>query len=213
MWHGTHDEAPACRRPAPDAGSTRSARRSQLVALGLDLIKTRPFDRVLIDEVIRAAGISKGLLFHYFPTKRDFQAAVIRAAADELLAALEPPADLPVDEQLRQGLDAYVGYIERHPSVYTAIVRGVGSDERLLEIFEETRQQVVDLVLGRTLPDPPPLLRLAVRGWIAMVEEATFQWLHDRECSRDALITMLERGALRVIPLAIDLGATEDTPA
>ena len=180
-------------------------RRAQLITLGLELIKTRPFDQVLVDEVIRAAGISKGLLFHYFPTKRAYQAAVIRAAAAELLASLEPTADAPVDQQLRHGLDAYIRYIERNPASYLAIARGAGSDDQLLAIFEETRAAIVDLVVSRLDPAAPPLVRLAVRGWIAMVEEATFQWLTDRTCSRAVLVELLEQTALTALPIAQSL--------
>ena len=189
------------------AGGTRrrldpDARRAQLVQLGLDRIKERPFDQVLVDDVIRAAGISKGLLFHYFPTKRDFQVAVIQAAAAELLATLEPDPDLDVLDQLRQGIDAYIGYIEQQPASYTAIVRGAGSDEALLTVFEDTRDAIVDLIIDQVTPDPTPLLRLAVRGWIASVEETTILWLRDRSCPRELLLELFFRGALQLLPLA-----------
>ena len=169
--------------------------------LGLDLIKARPFDQVLVDEVIEAAGISKGLLFHYFPTKRAFQVAVIEAAAAELLEAVRPDPALDVLEQLRHGLDAYVAYIEQQPASYTAIVRGAGSDTALLQVFEDTRDAIVDLVLAGITAEPSPLLRLAVRGWIAGVEESTILWLRDRECSRDAVIVLFYREALALLPL------------
>ena len=72
------------------------ARREQLVALGIDIFSERPFDEVSIDDIAAAAGISKGLLYHYFPSKRDFYVAVVRHSADEMQAitdtdpALEP---------------------------------------------------------------------------------------------------------------------------
>ncbi len=53
-------------------------RRKQLVALGNELFSKRTYDEVSIDELARAAGISKGLLYHYFPTKRDFYIATVR---------------------------------------------------------------------------------------------------------------------------------------
>ena len=173
--------------------------------LGLDRIKERPFDQVLVDDVIRAAGISKGLLFHYFPTKRDYQVAVIQAAAAELLATLQPDPDLPVLEQLRQGIDAYIGYIEQQPASYTAIVRGAGSDHALLAVFEDTRDAIVDLIIDQVTATPTPLLRLAVRGWIASVEETTILWLRDYPCERDLLLELFFRAALQLLPLAEEL--------
>jgi AcrR family transcriptional regulator len=191
------------RRLDPDA------RRAQLVQLGLELIKARPFDQVLIDEVIAAAGISKGLLFHYFPTKRDFQVSVIRAAAADLLARLAPDPALPPLEQLRAGIGAYIGYIEQQPASYTAIVRGAGSDEALLTVFEDTRDAIVELIATGVTLEPTPLLRLAVRGWIAGVEEAAILWLRDKPCGRDTLVELQFQAALQLLPLVEHLSEPE----
>ena len=66
-------------------------RRRQLVELGLDLFGSRSYDEVSIDELAAAAGISKGLLYHYFPTKRDFYVATVREAAAQLVARTSMP--------------------------------------------------------------------------------------------------------------------------
>lgn len=185
-------------------------RRDQLVGLGLELIKERPFDQVLVDEVIAAAGISKGLLFHYFPSKRAFQLAVMEAATTELVARLTPADELDVLEQLHQGLDAYVAYIEENQAGYLAIVRAVGSDDALLDLFERTRDAIVDIIVGGLVrtglaKDEDPMLRLAARAWTASVEESTFLWLRDRPCTREQLLEMLTRSALQLAPLVADL--------
>lgn len=82
-----------------------------------------------------------------------------------------------------------------------AIVRGAGSDEGLLDVFERTRDAVVVLITSKLVTAPSPLLNLAVRGWIASVEEATFLWLRDRPCSRETLIDLLFRSAMQLLPL------------
>lgn len=191
------------------------ARRAQLVRLGLELIRTHPLDQELADGVVRAAGISRGLLFHYFPSKSDFQYAVIQAAADEILAAVQPdPSSSPL-EQLHQGVDRYVRYVEKRPGVSIALARGAGSDERLLDIFEKTRKAVVRFALGSISVRPNAQLRLAVRGWVAFVEESTFEWLRDRSCSRTALVEFLYQTALHLFPLAqgTTIGAMVGGPA
>jgi AcrR family transcriptional regulator len=143
---------------------TPDERRAQLVRLGLERIKSHPFDPVFIDDVIETAGISKGLLFHYFATKRDFLAAITREAAAELLAATDVDPSLPTPEQLRQGLDCYIAYIEQQAASYVAIARGAGSDEQLFAIFEETRSALADRIVAGLTDQPAPLLRLAARG-------------------------------------------------
>lgn len=199
---GTDTPPAAGRRLGPDA------RRAQLVGVGLALMKEIPFDEVTAEVVARAVGVSKALVFHYFPSTRDLQVAILRAAAGELLAQLDVGADLPPDERLRAGLDAFVGYIEQQPASYQAVVRRAGSDERLLAVFEDTRAAVVDIVAGALgVAALPPALRLVIRGWIAMVEECVLHWLDDKPIPRDDLIEFLRRAALTMLPDALALGA------
>lgn len=201
--------------PGPDLSPARAsarrlgpeARRAQLIGVGVALIKEIPFDEVTAEVVARAVGVSKGLVFHYFPTTRDLQVAILRAAAGELLTELDVGADLPPDERLRVGLDAFVRFIEQQPASYQAVVRRAGSDERLLAVFEDTRAAVVDIVaaaLGAT--ELPAGLRLVIRGWIAMVEECVLHWLDDRPVPRDDLIEFLRRAAITMLPDALALG-------
>lgn len=173
------------RRLAPDA------RRAQLIGLGLELVKTRPVDRLLVDDVIRAAGISKGLLFHYFGSKREYRAAVVAAAADEVLAAVDVDPGLAPAEQLRAGLDRFVAYIEQQPRSYAAIARSAGSDELLLEVFRRTRAAIVDRILA-VAGTGDGTARLAAAGWVAMAEEATLLWVEEGGCTRDELLALLE---------------------
>jgi AcrR family transcriptional regulator len=178
------------------------ARREQLVALGLELMRAHPIDHQFLDRVIAAAGISKGLLFHYFPTKRDFQIALVEAATARLLASIAGDPGPDPDARLRHGLDAYIGWIEHNEAGYLAFARGAGSDPALLDLFESTRDSVVALLVdglvGAGAAVDSPKLRLAARGWIASVEETTFLWLRDRPCSRDELLELLFRQAAAV---------------
>jgi AcrR family transcriptional regulator len=205
---GTGSGAVPGRRLGPDA------RRAQLVGVGLALMKEMPFDEVTAETVARAGGVSKGLVFHYFPATRDLQVAILRAATAELLADLDVGAGLPPDERLQVGLDAFVRYIEQHPGSYQAVVRRAGSDERLLAVFEDTRSAVVDIIAATLgVSELPPGLRLAIRGWIAMVEECVLHWLADRPVPREELVEFLRRAALTMLPDAIRLGVVASGPS
>jgi AcrR family transcriptional regulator len=176
------------------------ARRAQLVQAGLDLLKVRPFDAVSAAEVASAVGVTKGLVFHYFPTQRDLQVAVAGAAADELVAALETDPALPNDQRLALGLDAFVGYIEQNPEAYVAVARGAGANDQLLEVYEQGRDRIARLIFdGLGLTDPPPALRIGIRGWIAGVEEAVIQWLDGRPIPRADLVELLRRAGLALL--------------
>jgi AcrR family transcriptional regulator len=199
----TNPEAPAVsgRRLGPDA------RRAQLVSVGLALMKEMPFDEVTAEVVARASGVSKGLVFHYFPSTADLQVAVLRAASAELLAEIDVGAGLPPDERLRVGLDAFVRYIEQQPASYQAVARRAGSDERLLAVIEDTRAAVVQIIAAALgFSELPAGLRLVFRGWIAMVEECILHWLDDKPVPRHELLEFLRRAALTMLPDALRLG-------
>src|SRR3954465_11440836 len=169
------------------------ARREQLVALGIDIFSERPFDEVSIAGIAAAAGISKGLLYHYFPSKRDFYVAVIRSAADEMQALTEPDPALEPGERLAAALERYLEYVETHARGYATVLRaGIGSDPAVADIVDEVRGAVVAPLL-EDLPGgggPPPALRVAVRGWVGFVEAASLDWLEHRGLDRDGLRDM-----------------------
>src|SRR5579862_8958157 len=90
------------------------ARRRQLVQIGVELLSTRPYDDVWVELVAERAGVSRGLLYHYFPTKRDFVAAVVSDECAQMLALIETEPRQTVAEQLYHGLDVYLAYVEEH---------------------------------------------------------------------------------------------------
>src|SRR5690606_22142918 len=99
-------------------------RRAQLLQLGVELFSTRSYDDISIDDVAEAAGISKGLLYHYFQSKRGFYVETIRAASRELRRVSEPDPTLAPAARLRGAIDAHLAYVEEHSAVYAAIYRG-----------------------------------------------------------------------------------------
>ncbi len=164
-------------------------RRAQLLDLGLAAFSERAYDAVSIDDLARDAGISKGLLYHYFPTKRDYYAATLRLAAAQLMARTDSDARLPALERLQHGLDAYLSYVEAHAPAYTALFRGgIGSDPAVAAIVEATRTEFLERVLsGLQVARPSALMRLSLRGWLGFVEAASLEWVERRGVSRVAL--------------------------
>jgi AcrR family transcriptional regulator len=157
-------------------------RRRRLVALGVDLFSERTYDDVSIDELAQAAGISKGLLYHYFPTKRDFYVATVREAASELLARTATPEGMDPLERLRGGLDAYIDYVSHHGKSYQALLRsGIGADVEVAGIVDETREAFcARLVEGIPSALRGPALRIALRGWVGFVEAAVVEWIDQK---------------------------------
>ena len=154
-------------------------RRAQLIAQGMAFFGTRPYDAVSIDDIAAAAGISKGLLYHYFPTKRDYYAAVLEAAADDLRAQIHVDPSLAPDVRRRTGLEAYLDFVKARGPAYVALLRGgIGSDPVIAGILDRVRGHFVDTIVKDLPPHPRPrALRVLLRGWVGFVEVTSLAWL------------------------------------
>jgi AcrR family transcriptional regulator len=184
---------------------TSDARRAQLLELGIAIFAKRSWDEVQIDDVADAAGISKGLLYHYFPTKRDFYVEVVREAARRLIETTETSDETPPIERLTTGLSCYLRFVEEHAATYSTLLRGgIGSDADTAAIIEATRREFLTrLARGIGLDEPAPALRLIFRGWLGFVEATSLDWLDRRDLSREALLDLWSRTLAALVPMAV----------
>ena len=106
---------------------TPEHRREQLLELGVRLLSTRSVEELSIEMLAEEAGISRGLLYHYFGNKRDFHRAVVRKAADDLIRVTAPPEQGEPLERLAASLEAYVDYVVANYAGYSSLVRGAAS--------------------------------------------------------------------------------------
>ena len=178
-------------------------RRRELLRVGCELFAAQPYDDVWIDDVARHAGVSRGLLYHYFGSKRGFLTAVVEHEAAELLRVTEPDPTLPPRQRMARVLDAYLDYLEAHPQGYRAIYRGAASaDSGIRAIMDANlrhqEQRLLDALTGDA--SASDALRLAVHGWLAFLIATCLAWLEhptlDRTSLRDLCISALD-GAIR----------------
>ena len=152
-------------------------RRRQLVGIGLAKIVATPIQDLSLDEVAAEAGISRGLLFHYFPTKTDFYLACIAAAGRRMLRNTAPDGAAPGEEQVRQMTRLLVEQIERRRDFYLALVHGQvagGVDGRVTEVYDSVREGSTDRVVAAL--SLPARQRPVVRAWWAYVEDRALTW-------------------------------------
>ena len=189
---------------APEPARLRRSagdRRAQLVRIGLELLPTTPVQELTIDEVARRAGISRSLLFHYFATKRDYYTAVTRAAADLLLEHLSPRPGRPADEQAAGMLDRYIGWVETYRDAHLSFVRGAAAgDPWVAEVYEETRERLVEVALSALGLPSDEARRQLVRSWFAFTETLVGQWVEEPTISRPELLALLSDVLARLLP-------------
>lgn len=184
---------------------TVDARREQLLALAIRAFSEQPYDEVSTEAIAAKAGVSHGLLFHYFPTKRALYVAALRVAADQLLRATFTAQQGTPAERLDAGLDAYFAFVEEHAQAYAALLRGgVGSDLVVSELVDATRYKIVEIILGdlgALVPGKVPkrTLRAALRGWIGLVEALSIDWIAHRDLPRAERVAIAVHGFMAVL--------------
>jgi AcrR family transcriptional regulator len=168
-------------------------RREQLLRVGLELFGSRPYGDVGTAEIARRAGVSHGLLFHYFGDKRRYYLAVLRWVADDLLSAQAAGDDASPWERLQSKLRAQVDFADRYTTGYRALVNGGnGADDELAELAEEARWRSIRLIADALdIAEPAPALRIALRGWQGFTEGAILEWLKQRDLPADELVDLL----------------------
>jgi AcrR family transcriptional regulator len=177
-------------------------RRRQLVEIGWRLLQSRPIHEMALDEVAAEAGISRTLLFHYFPTKGDFYAAVVQSAGEHLLRPVVTPEGASPEERVRTLVEGFVRLVERNRSSYTALVRAAGGgDQRVVDLIGEIRDSLVPKWLAAAeWTDHDALARLVVRGWLVGMEETVLAW-DPRTVRREQLVEHLTRSLFAELAL------------
>jgi AcrR family transcriptional regulator len=183
-------------------------RRAQLLELARRAFSDRSYDEVSIDDLARVAGISKGLLYHYFPTKRDLYVAGLREIADELVDAVTRVADdLPPIDRMRASVDAYLDHIARHSRAFVSLMRGgIGSDPEVAAVVDSVRSRLFERLLSgspaASLLAGDARLETAIRGWIGFVEAASIDWCANPRLSRSELRELVTAVLVEVVRIA-----------
>ena len=171
-------------------------RRNELLALGAEVFGQRPYDEVRIDEIAERAGVSRALMYHYFPDKRAFFAAVVRAEGERLFEATSTPPEpgQSLFHQLRDGVLAYLRYDEQHPHGAWAAYMGRGHADPLLRDAGEgdNDRQAMRIMTRIAATAGGPLdskverdVRATVYGWLALTFEMCRQRIVDPSLDAD----------------------------
>ncbi|MEU3251827.1 TetR/AcrR family transcriptional regulator [Streptomyces sp. NPDC006997] len=184
-------------------------RRQQLIGVALDLFSRRSPDEVSIDEIASAAGISRPLVYHYFPGKLSLYEAALRRAADDLAGRFVEPHEGPLGARLLRVMRRYFDFVDDHGPGFSALMRGgpaVGSSTTNA-LIDSVRQAAYEQILAHLgVGEPPARLELVVRSWISLAESTALLWLDGRRIPRGELEAQLvnDFAALAAVSAAYD---------
>lgn len=191
------------RRLAPEE------RRDQLLDVGAELFVDLPYEQVLMEDVALRAGVSRALMYHYFPSKGAFFAAIFKRDSDRLLAASAFDAGLPLADQVLAGLDAHLDYFAAHKkNILTANRGALSGDPAVQTIISDQlttlRERMLEN-LGQQGHDRD-VSSLALDGWLAFVRAVCVEWLEGADVSRDEVRALCFRTLAGVVVDHVDLG-------
>ncbi|MET7517008.1 TetR/AcrR family transcriptional regulator [Streptomyces sp. NPDC005480] len=184
-------------------------RRQQLIGVALELFSHRSPDDVSIDEIAAAAGISRPLVYHYFPGKLSLYEAALRRAADDLGQRFVEPQEGPLGARLIRVMGRFFDFVDEHGPGFSALMRGgpaVGSSTTNALIDSVRQAAYVQILTHLGVTDPPPRLELVVRSWISLAESTALIWLDGRRIPRRELEAQLvhDFAALAAVSAAYD---------
>ncbi|MEV6023978.1 TetR/AcrR family transcriptional regulator [Streptomyces sp. NPDC052036] len=185
------------------------ARRQQLIGVALELFSQRSPDEVSIDEIASAAGISRPLVYHYFPGKLSLYEAALRRAADDLANRFTEPHEGPLGARLLRVMRRFFDFVDEHGPGFSALMRGgpaVGSSTTNA-LIDSVRQAAYEQILSHLeIEEPPARLELIIRSWISLAESTALLWLDGRRIPRAELESQLvhDLGALTAVGAAYD---------
>lgn len=189
---------------------TTDERREQLLELGLRLFSQRPAAALSIDDIAVAGGVSRGLLYHYWPSKREFHLAVVRRAAELMDRRLRAAPETPRPDRALYAVRVFLQSVaERHELIAT-LMQAMGEDDpEIRAVVDGVRGALAERALRSCdVDDPTPEQRAAAQGWMGFVESATLAWLEAGEPDAETMAQLILRTLHAAVLGAGDPGAS-----
>lgn len=187
-------------------------RRGQILRVAMRLFGERPYSEVSISDIATEAGIARGLLHHYFGSKRELYLDVVRNVAQASLASA-PDVSPGSPEAWSTVVDGFLAAVARNPTRWlnSVNVGGAEGDDEVAAILDETREILADqtlVAIGLADRADDPVVRAFVRAWGGFVQELTLEWVGrgriDQDRVRRTMLATLPVLVEQVLPLIDD---------
>lgn len=168
-------------------------RRRQLLDAGRALFAEHAYEEISMRQIAEVAGISKPLLYHYFPNKAELFKAAVAEQAAQLEQLIAPTGDAAPVEQMSESLDGYLTWIEANARAWQKLMQSAATLPEAGALVEQFRSRTLQQITARITPgEPRPALRNALRGWLGYIDAAILDWISYDGLSREQLRTMLQ---------------------
>ncbi len=188
-------------------------RREHLLSVGVDLLGRHGIDHVSIERIASAAGVSKGLLYHYFPTKDEFLLAVLARSQGEVDEHFQRDPELTPLQQFDSNLEGFLRFVDERAAGYLDVATARGREPRVQRLVASRRRQRIDelVALAAALEERPreqvrtPVLEAALDGWLGYSEGVILRWLRERRVTREQVHALLRQALLEAFAASAEL--------
>lgn len=174
---------------------SREARIQHILVVSQRLFSTHAYDAIAIEDIAAEVGMSKGLLYHYFASKRDLYLATLRHVLAQMMQFTDVHSDL------HTGLSETLSMFEQYPGLAKMVLRaGIGSDDEVDALLATYRQQQLERIYhGLGYTDSHPLVLLGLQGWLSLLEEVCMQWVLRPDVTREQVVLLLEQSLQAIL--------------
>ncbi|BBY05221.1 TetR/AcrR family transcriptional regulator [Mycobacterium noviomagense] len=185
-----------------NAVSVRSCAAKNVVDAAERIFADRPYEDVTMDAVAEEAGISRALLYRYFPGKPTLFASVYRRTAQRLLDHVQLNPGASLEEQIASDLDAHLDYFVANRNTVLAANRTLATDPVVQDTINGELAALRDRIADAADFDQLARQRFSaiVISWLAFVRVLCVQWLADEQFTREEVRALCMDALAAVLP-------------
>jgi AcrR family transcriptional regulator len=174
-------------------------RREQILDAANALFSERAYDEVSIEDIASSAGVTRGLVHHYFGGRKEVYIALLERLGAVREEQLPPPAGRSARARLADSVSRWLDWTAANRTIWLAtIARGEDiADPDVRQVVADLVRRAVALVTAHhaDIADDSPRLRYALECWTGLNRAATRRWLQSdatREQTHELLTSTLE---------------------
>src|SRR3954447_24355402 len=174
-------------------------RREQILDAGNALFAERAYDKVSIEDIARAAGVTRGLVHHYFGGRKDVYIGLLERLGAQREQDLRPPVGRSARARVADTVSRWLDWTSDNRTVYLGTIAAgedIADPDVRRVVTELVRRAVARVVsFHADIAQDSPRLRYALECWTGLNRAATRRWLRGeatREATHELLASTLE---------------------
>jgi len=174
-------------------------RREQILDAANTLFAERAYDEVSIEDIAGSAGVTRGLVHHYFGGRKQVYIALLERLGAQREERLRGPVGRGARARVADTVSRWLEWTEANRTIWLAtIARGedIADPEVRRAVAGLVRRAVALLAAHHAdIAEDSPRLRHALECWTGLNRAATRRWLHGeatREATHELLASTLE---------------------